>query len=251
MDRNDLFRALIEERDRSVNLRNSGYQGASGGISIPGLLAMLATTGLGVPPEWLSRGPSPLDAAMMAGGIRIGGKFAAKTPGMRLERATPGDTVKDFAGYENTLGPSEKAMNRMNWEDRIDALQADYTSDPFIKWYNLVEEATGNVRGSIKWSPMGKRNKDTYIGEIWVDKPLRKSHVPFLDLVRPAIRGGGDIDAHVVNEKLEKVFNKLRARRMAEREQPLVKKASERYGGRSSIDQRRRAGLPNRLRSGR
>lgn len=160
----------------------------------------------------------------------LGGRWAPKTPGTRLESLHYGDSYLNHEGrltmrhgdskrnpggtlpWGRTAGRdrelfdvSEDEFNHHveSWEGASDWLSA---SDPGFRAYNLIDEKSNKVIGSV--SAARGKGRETMIPSLYVDPKYRKTGAMF-DLVNAATHGGKlKPSGGIVNARLQRVFNR-------------------------------------------
>lgn len=156
---------------------------AVGVNDIVSILSALGGIGASPPPGYLP----------FQGGVRIGGRYAPRTPGLRAETLQKGDNMVDFEGNldKAVINPSNRAYNLFNEQDEIVASANRQT-------YPAGREQSGSA----------------YIPSIWVRDDYRKTPAMF-DLYNLLSRSGKTpLRATFANKKLENVFNKRMQRNL-------------------------------------
>lgn len=162
---------------RADSVSDFGMQ-ALGVTDAVNLLAALSGLGGEAPPP----GYLPF-----AGGMRLGGKYAPRTPGLTAETLHRGDKMVGFEGNleKALINPGNRAYNLRNEEDEI-------VASANRQMYPAGREQSGSA----------------YIPSMWVDPRYRKTPAMF-DLYNLLSRGGKTpLRATFADRRLEKAFNR-------------------------------------------
>jgi hypothetical protein len=139
------------------------------------------------------------------GGVRLGGKYAPRTPGLRAETLRTREPLVNFEGKPDwvSVTPSYRAYNLRNEKDEIVA-SAERQSYPAGR----------------------QQSGEAFVPSMWVREDYRKTPA-MMDLVNILSRGGKTpLRGTIANPRLRKIFEKRMARQTGSEKPPVNPVAS-------------------------